>query len=96
MYQIVLRGQLDEDLKKASKTSPSIQLRLEEFGTNPLAKAIKTNIPIIGEYYVNAGRYCILFDVDSQSQKVEIIAVVLDNLLHKILSGRIPPATAIN
>jgi hypothetical protein len=90
MYSLLLRGNLAEDLRKANIGSPSVETRLEELSTNPFSRAIKTGIPVIGNYYVNAGRYCILFDVDEDSEKINILAICNNNLLHKILRRSLP------
>ncbi len=89
MFTFVLRGQLVDELKSACQVSPSIISRIEEMGNNPLSKANKTDIPVVGEYYVNAGRHCILFDVDFDNEKIELRSVVQNVLLHKILTGKI-------
>ena len=91
MYSFDCPNSVFEKLKVNSKTSPSINVRLEELANNPKAKAIPTNIPIIGEYYVNAGRYCILFDIDDSAQIVKIYSVVLSAYLDKVLKGKIIP-----
>jgi len=57
--------------------------------SNPMARAKPTNLPIIGNYYVNSGRYCILFDVDEANRRVIVYGIVASSYLHKVLTGRI-------
>lgn len=89
MYSFLIPKTVVEDLNKANSGSPSVMQRIEEMASNPFSKAIKTDIRIIGDYYVNAGRYCILFNVDESTSTITIKSIVLDNLLHKILTDRI-------
>ena len=91
MYEFVYNDGVLDELNKASKQSPSIKNKLERLQTNPIANAIKTNVPHIGEYYVNAGIWCILFDIDTVSQEVQLLSVVHSAKLHKIRTGRINP-----
>lgn len=51
MYTFVFRGNLDEELKRTCLDFPSITNRLEEMESNPLSKAKKTGIPVIGKYF---------------------------------------------
>lgn len=91
MYSFNCVDTVLDKLKECSKTSPSINSRLEDLANNPMAKAIPTNIESIGNYYVNAGRYCILIDVDEEKQEVTILSVVLSPYLDKVLKGKIQP-----
>lgn len=61
----------------------------EELANNPLARAKATNIQAIGEYYVNSGRFCILFDIDEDNNIIIVYGIVRSEYLHKILTGRI-------
>jgi hypothetical protein len=89
MFTFLVRDQLRDEIKKATIQSPSIGDRLNEMSINPMAKAIKTDIPVIGEFYVNAGRYCILFNVDLDNEKIDIRSLVQDVLLDKVLKDKI-------
>lgn len=89
MYSIYNTDETREKLKNANRISTSISNRLDELEQNPFTVAISTNIPRIGDYYVNAGRYCILFDIDPLSESIYVRDVVLSAKLHKILTGRI-------
>jgi mRNA-degrading endonuclease RelE of RelBE toxin-antitoxin system len=91
MYSFDVTDNVLEKLKECNKKSPSISVRLEELANNPMGRAIPTHIPLIGDYYVNAGRYCILFNVDQTNSKVTIISVKLSPYLDKILRNKIPP-----
>ncbi len=88
MYTIVLRGGIAEDLRKARSISTSIDERLIELENNPMSKAIPTSLPIIGDFYVNVGRHCMLYNIDQENKKVLIKSVVQSVLLFKVL-GRI-------
>jgi hypothetical protein len=91
MYQFRISETVKKNLLNANKISTSIESRLSDLSANPMSKAIPTNISIIGDFYVNAGRYCILFDVNEEQQIVEINSVVLSAYLHKIITGKISP-----
>jgi hypothetical protein len=91
MYQFKITDKVKNDLLRANKIATSIEARLIDLSANPMSKAIPTNISIIGDFYVNAGRYCILFDVDQVDQVVELNGVVLSAYLHKIITGKISP-----
>jgi mRNA-degrading endonuclease RelE of RelBE toxin-antitoxin system len=89
MYQVQYSDKILEHLQAAYKVSPSIADRLLELEDNPLARAKPTNMPAFGDYYVNAGRYCILFDVDQNTETVTILSVRQAPYVHKLLTGRI-------
>ena len=91
MYKFVISADVLSSMKAATATAAGIADRIEDLANNPLARAKKTEIPAIGQYYINAGRYCILFDIDEASNEIRILAVVLSAYLFKILVGRIQP-----
>lgn len=91
MYYFICPEDARLRLIKFGKKSPSIPTCLEELSVDPLARAKETGIPAIGKYYVNAGKYCLLFEIDESQKKVIILHVVYDSYLHKILTGRILP-----
>lgn len=78
-------------MRETSKKSPSVAERVHDLCENPFKKAIPTNIAIIGTYYSNCGRWCLLFDIDEDKEMVDIVGVMADAKLHKILTGRISP-----
>lgn len=91
MYSFKVTDDIIKQLNAACIVAPSIHNRLTDLSTNPLAKAVATNIPLFGDFYVNAGRYCIVFNIDNKNQRIEILAVVLSPFLNKILTGQLPP-----
>jgi mRNA-degrading endonuclease RelE of RelBE toxin-antitoxin system len=91
MYQVQCSDRIHEQLTLANKTSPSVSERLLELEENPLAHAKETGVQIIGDYYVNAGRYCIVFNIDHEEEIVNILSVCADAYLYKIITGRLLP-----
>jgi mRNA-degrading endonuclease RelE of RelBE toxin-antitoxin system len=87
MYQVEYSDKILQYLNDAAKHSTSVIDRIQELEENPLARARPTNNSVIGEYYVNAGRYCILMDIDQENSTVTILSVRSRSWLHKILSG---------
>jgi len=87
MHHLVLYPEIEERLRIADNHSPSVGDKLNELQSNPLTNAIKTNNPNLGEYYVNAGKWCLIFNIDGDS--VEILSVMHSAKLYKILTGRI-------
>lgn len=91
MYIFKVSDEVIESLKEANIISPSVSIRLGEIVLNPYSKAIPTNIELIGNYYINTGRYCILFNVNEIDNSIEIIKICYSSYLHKILTGKISP-----
>jgi len=87
MYILVIPESERLRILEFSKISTGMLLRLEELIANPLARAKETKLPAIGNYYINAGRYAVTFDIDVNDEKVIIISVVFKAFLHKILIG---------
>jgi hypothetical protein len=81
------RFTLSADLRQVSLLNR--QTIYKGLSQNPYARAKKTNIPLIGEYYVNSGRLCILFDIDDTDNVIIIYGIVRSEYLHKIITGRI-------
>jgi hypothetical protein len=90
-YTINIPSRVQVRLAASNKKSPGIATRLTELLTNPYAKARKTNMPVIGSYYVNAGRYAILFEINEESKTIDCLAVVLRPFLYKMIKGKIHP-----
>jgi len=88
MYRLYLTESIRQILHRHYQQSPSLGNKLELLESNPLSIAIPTDMPIIGEYYVNAGRFAILFNL-GEDNKVSILSIVLRAKLHKILTKRI-------
>jgi len=88
MY-ITVNTDTHKRLIKANSKSPSVSTKLAEIAENPLNNAIRTHIPAMGDYYINAGRWCILFNVKETEEVVDVLSIVLSPYLHKILTGRI-------
>jgi len=84
-----MKEEVLKEIKEKSQRSPSILNKLENLSLNPHSICIPTGIPQIGNYYVNAGRYCILFDIDDNNKVVHIHSIYLSAKLHKILTNRI-------
>jgi mRNA-degrading endonuclease RelE of RelBE toxin-antitoxin system len=87
MYQVQYSDKILGHLTAANKVSPSISERLQQLEDNPLARAKETGIETIGTYYINAGRYCILFEIHEEEQIVEILSVRRGAYIHKLLRG---------
>jgi len=87
MYYLVVTDEDKERLENANTRSPSIGDRLIELQNNPLTNAIKTNMSVHGEYYVNAGKWCILFNINGN--EVNIVNLMRSEKLHKIFNGKI-------
>lgn len=69
-----------------SKVCPSLIDRIEKLENNPHSVAKKTNDKKLTDYYVSAGRYDLLFNINDDV--VEVEDVVRGPYLHKILMGR--------
>ncbi|MES1227010.1 MAG: hypothetical protein ABUT20_66670, partial [Bacteroidota bacterium] len=65
MYQFAFSTASLESFTKATRIATGLYQNLVRLGTNPLSNSIPTNIPAIGDYYINAGRYCVVFNVDT-------------------------------
>jgi mRNA-degrading endonuclease RelE of RelBE toxin-antitoxin system len=89
MYSLDIPPSVDERLANFAKSSPSINNKLQELVNNPEAVAVPTGKPAIGDFYVNAGRYAITFDINHDNQSVQLLSVVTRPYLHKLLTGKI-------
>jgi hypothetical protein len=91
MYKLDLSTEFIEKIVilKPNENFPSILNKIRALSENPNAIAIKTGLPIISEYYVNAGRHAILFDTDEDEEMVFLRIIMLRAKLDKILSGKI-------
>lgn len=74
---------------KIPEKATSFPVTYTGLATNPLARAKKTEISAIGEFYVNSGNFCILFDIDEPNQLIIIYGIVRKEYLHKIITGKI-------
>lgn len=92
MYTINIPLTVQVRLTHFNKESPSITTQLADLLKNPYAKAQETKIPVIGKYYINAGRYAILFEINDEAKTIDCLGVVLRACLYKILTERIPPS----
>lgn len=79
-------------IKKANSKCPSVMDKLQKLEKNPLAVAIKTGIPVIGEYYVNCGRYCLIYNINNEDECVNILSCLPSPRLHKLKCGWIKPS----
>lgn len=89
MYIFICSESVKTRVREFGKISTSISAKLEELVVNPKARAKQTEIPIIGTYYINAGRFSILFDIDEEKEEIHILNIVYSSFLYKILSGKI-------
>lgn len=89
MYTFICSESVKTRLREFGKVSTSISTKVEELVVNPKARAKQTEIPIIGKYYVNAGRFSILFDIDEEREKIHVLNIVYSSFLHKVLSGKV-------
>lgn len=92
-YNFVVTNETLGRIIKFSKKSPSIIDNLLALELDPFKKGKLTYLPIVAEYYVNCGRFVILYNVSEVNHTVIIIDVVLSALLHKIMIGKIAPNT---
>ncbi len=88
MYSLLLSDKMVTNLKQAEAQCPVIADKLVQLQQNPLINAAPTNISIMGDLYVNADKFCILFCVVEEEKTVEILNVVRTSLFQKVLSGR--------
>ncbi|MEP7163858.1 MAG: hypothetical protein ABI741_04140 [Ferruginibacter sp.] len=89
MYSFVFSPKANLSLTTVPEKTTSFPTTFTELANNPKARSKKTNIPAIGEYYVNSGRFCILFDLDEINQIIIVYGIVRSEYLHKIITGRI-------
>jgi mRNA-degrading endonuclease RelE of RelBE toxin-antitoxin system len=89
MFTISCSDSVVQDLQEAAKIATSIPSKIEELSVTPLANAIPIEVPYAPQYYVNAGRFCILFNIDPTTSDVEIIRVVSNAYLYKVITRRI-------
>lgn len=89
MYTFVFSQKSNLVLATVPEKTTSLPTTFTDLANNPLARAKKTNIPIIGEYYVNSGNFCVLFDINATKQEITVYGIVRKEYLHKILTGRI-------
>jgi hypothetical protein len=94
MYKFEISEEVIKKIKSAKTISPSVVTKLDGLATSPLKEAIKTNIPLIGNYYTNCGRWCLLFNVNEKEETVQILQIVLSPYLHKIITGRLTSYSA--
>lgn len=91
MYHISIPPSIEKTLVEANQKSPSIASRLVEMLETPLIRAVRTNLPLLGNYYINAGRWCILFNINEEDKIVELTGVKLSSGLYNIMrSFKIP------
>lgn len=76
---------------KVHENFPSVINKIRIICENPNSVAITTGIPLIGTYYVNAGRHAILFDTDEDKETVHLRYILNRPKLDKILKGKIDP-----
>lgn len=89
MYTFRLSNSAVTNQAKIPEKATSLPGTYSDLADNPRARAKPTNIPAIGEYYVNSGNFCILFDIDEANQMIVVYGVVRKEYLHKILTGRL-------
>jgi mRNA-degrading endonuclease RelE of RelBE toxin-antitoxin system len=86
MFTVHYSDKVFEYLKNAAKTSPSLLDRLEGLEENPFARAKETGLDTIGAYYISAGRYCILCDIDPDAEVVTILSVRLRGFVYRVMN----------
>ena len=91
MYKFNIPDKVKDSLKEASRISQSIEGKLNSLSENPMAIAIPTENELLGDYYINAGRYCILFSIDDEAETVNILSVRQKTFVYNVLVGRIKP-----
>lgn len=66
MYKIIATLALQAEIEKYNKLSTEIGSAIKQLTENPFSRAIETNIPRYGKYYVDTGRFSISFDVNAK------------------------------
>lgn len=89
MYSFRIPLPVLQKLIELRRKFPSIDARLTDLANNPQGRATPTNIQAIGDFYTNAGRSCILFNIDQNTQVITILDVVDRSYLYKVLQGKI-------
>lgn len=92
MYSYSIEKQAEDQIKNLSykPAKQTIIKRLGELQENPYIIAKETGKPILGKYYINAGnRYSIVFNVDKKLNKIDILQVLSQPKLHKLITGRL-------
>ena len=86
-----LRGKILENIawqeSQNTEEESSLRRKIRSLFDNPFIYAKETNIQTLGKYYLNAGRFCITFNVDVETQNVRLTHVMLSILLHKLMTG---------
>jgi mRNA-degrading endonuclease RelE of RelBE toxin-antitoxin system len=89
MYNLHYSQNLFNKIKDLGVDYPSLVNKVKALTENPHEIAIATNVEAFCDYYVNAGKHAILFDIDQDEEKILLKHILLKARLHKILTGRI-------
>lgn len=88
MYSIGIIDQAETQLVSLAKQNhvAKIKSMLGEIVDDPYKRAKKTELPIIGEFYVNAGSYyAVVFDINSDEKQIRILQVIPQAKLYRVL-----------
>ena len=91
MNRLIGPNYLLPSIQKANVSSPSVMGKIIELENSPSSLSIKIEVSGLSDFYVNAGKFCILFNYNEEEEKIEIINIVRSALLHKIQSGWVVP-----
>lgn len=73
-----------------SKKSTSLPSKLLAISINPLEGKI-IEISSNNRYYVNSGRYAIVYTINEELKTVNVLSVPLRALLYKVLRNKVKP-----
>jgi mRNA-degrading endonuclease RelE of RelBE toxin-antitoxin system len=89
MYKIKVTNTTLSRINTLCKNESTFESKIRLLESNPLTNAIPTNIPAIGNYYINCGnRTALLFNVDEDNEMIFILDVYYRSRLYEIISGR--------
>lgn len=87
MYSLKPSDEFIKELQVLDDKYPGIANRLTALSIDPISIAVKTNIPVFCEYYVNAGnRHVILFDIDEADETVLLNSIYHRSKLYRLIN----------
>lgn len=76
MYQVQYSDKVITHIQGAYAAHPQeVQTALLALEDNPLGNSLPTGAPALGEYYIEAAHYAIVFNVDRENEVITIVSV---------------------
>lgn len=89
MYNFKLSDEAERQFLNLSNKAaiPGVEKAIIEISKNPYnyKKLKRTSKKLLGEYYIDVNWYAVLLNIDNSSQTVEIINIIPNALLNRLM-----------